>query len=262
MLKGDKAWVILIGEEGAVNIFTRGWFLLHYGANATDPEKASDLPLDHQLPPGPSSRPPQSSPPSPPPSPTSSWPFQSGIPPQWLIGICALLLMGHFLVQLLLIPLGTLFGQLMLIATVVASWMYNTYLSSIDHDDIQTRILFKALELEETKNIHTYQLRTFTATVAFTAFVLDSANRLNDPIVFLNAMLPNDTVVWRSWKKKMGEKLQAGEGIEFSAEDLDEVKRDEDKELLQIFFQDARDAWDAWSSVRGLVFLPEEASGH
>lgn len=253
VLKGNKAWVILVGAEGAVNVFTRGHFLLHYGADAR--EKGSETPPE-RLSPGPSSQPLQPSIPSSS-YPTSSQPVWSCIPPQWFIGICALLLMGQFLVQLLLIPLGTLFGQLMFIATVVASWMYNTYLSSINRDGIQTRILFDVLNLKENKNIHTYQLSTFTATVAFTAFVLNSANRLNNPVIFLNAMLPNDTVVWRSWRKKMGEKLKAGKGIQFSlAEDLDEVERAEDKELLQIFLQDAQDAYDVWSSVRDSVFLP------
>ena len=163
--------------------------------------------------------------------------------------------MGQFIGQLLVIPHGTLFGQIMFIATVFASWIYNTFLSAIDRDELQMYILMKELQLEEKAHMHKYELNTFTATVAFTCFVLAAANPLKDPLVFLDAMLPNNTEVWKVWKGKMAEKLTAGvrTRVEFSQADVCTVARSEERELLEDLFHDAEDAWRAWSEVRGSV---------
>ncbi|KAI1795297.1 hypothetical protein LXA43DRAFT_992271 [Ganoderma leucocontextum] len=172
--------------------------------------------------------------------------------------MCALLLMGQFLVQLFLIPLGTLFGQIMFIATVLASWVYNTYLSSIDREEIQTQILFKVLRLEG-DDIRKYQLGTWTTAVAFACFVLASKKTLEDPLVLLDALLPNNTVVWKAWKKKMEAKLKDRKHfdlgadcvkVKFSEDDLKAVSDEKQRRLLEILFHDVQNAWDAWSQVR------------
>ena len=41
--------------------------------------------------------------------------------------ICAFLLLSQFIVQLLLVPQGTLFGQIMFLASFTVSWGYNVY---------------------------------------------------------------------------------------------------------------------------------------
>ena len=59
------------------------------------------------------------------------------------IGWCSVLLMVQFLAQLLLIPQGTLFGQLMFIISIAVSWGHNMWLSSRNKEKIQRRILMK-----------------------------------------------------------------------------------------------------------------------
>ena len=41
------------------------------------------------------------------------------------VGLCSLLMITQFLAQLLLIPQGSLFGQIMFVASLAVSWMYN-----------------------------------------------------------------------------------------------------------------------------------------
>lgn len=297
VLKGERAWIVLIGAEGVVNAFTRGRFLLQYGAKKSDKvrepldqsrskagnrtrhhKEGSDTDtvgllshIDHGNHPAASpslslSLPPTSTLPStssmlstssmPSPQSTSSTPSSSlwRVLPQWLIGACAVLLMVQFIGQLLVIPHGTLFGQIMFISTVFTSWIYNTFLSAIDRDELQIQILMKELHLEEKDHMHKYELNTFTATVAFTCFVLAAENPLKDPLVFLDAMLPNNTEVWKAWKGRMAEKLKAGVGtrVKFSEANLRAVAQSE-RELLKTLFDDAEDAWCAWSEVYSSV---------
>lgn len=46
------------------------------------------------------------------------------------VGICSLLLLSQFLIQLLLVPRATLFGQIMFLSSLAVSWAYNSFLSS------------------------------------------------------------------------------------------------------------------------------------
>ncbi|PIL26460.1 hypothetical protein GSI_12218 [Ganoderma sinense ZZ0214-1] len=261
VLKAENALVVLVGPESAVNAFTRGHFRLQYGeepadnvgTEATHSEVSTgDKPGVHPY------------------GYLSSrflfdWTIQRMAPwcwrpPQYLIGHCAVLLMGQFLVQLLLIPLGTLFGQLMFIATVVASWLYNTHISSINREEIQTQILFNVLKLEERDvDIHKYQLSTWTATVTFVCFVLSSVHPLDDPLEFLDAMIPNNTVAWKEWKEKMKVELKDRGRLYLDRDvvfkfpgDLGGVD-DRHKNLLETLLTDVNDAWKAWSTVRNTV---------
>ena len=120
------------------------------------------------------------------------------------------LLLAQFLAQLLLIPQGTLFGQVMFVATLIPSWMYHSYLSSLSLD-FQTRTLFKKLRLEEDEDIHRYQLNTWTEAVVFTCLALalvrhtsqsdcDVDNFKKSIGGLLDGLLPNKTAVWQKWK--------------------------------------------------------------
>lgn len=281
VLKGDKTLVVVIGEERAVNVFTRGCFRLQYGHAGPSDKKTSRFDIlpsmketfqANNIPPssakqtaglnGHSStdpRPPQY--------------LSRRIrricqylrnPPQSLIGYSALLLMGQFIVQLLLIPLGTLFGQLMFISTVVMSWIYNAHLSSLNREEIQTRILLDVLELEE-GDIRKYQLSTWTTTVAFACFVLASAHPIDDPLQFLNAMVPKNTVVWKEWKRNMAEKLKDRKyfdlganckKVKFSKKDWEMVEG-KNRRPLETLFHETEDAWAAWSRTGNFSFGPK-----
>lgn len=234
VLKVENALVVLIGVEHAVNAFTRGHFGLQYGEERVNGVHDQDCNYPRRI---------------------AQWFWR---PPQYLIGHCAVLLMVQFLAQLLLIPLGTLFGQLMFIATLVASWIYNTHISSINRDNIQTEILFSALSLKSSE-IRKYQLSTWTATVTFTCFVLASVHPLDDPLVFLDAMIPNNTVAWKAWKEKMETVLKDRSRLYLDRETIFKFPQDLDgvdekhRDLLEVLLRDVNDAWRAWSSIHKTV---------
>ncbi|KAG1735710.1 uncharacterized protein EDB91DRAFT_551230 [Suillus paluster] len=66
------------------------------------------------------------------------------------VGLCSLLLLAQFMLQLLLIPQTTLFGQVMFLSSLAASWIYNSFLSSLESEKIQGDLLCKALRVDET----------------------------------------------------------------------------------------------------------------
>ncbi|EJF62004.1 hypothetical protein DICSQDRAFT_59467 [Dichomitus squalens LYAD-421 SS1] len=179
------------------------------------------------------------------------------VPPQGAIGPCAIMLIVQFLSQLLLIPQGTLFGQIMFVATLGASWLYNVFLSSIDREGIQTRILFDVLKIDEEKDIQKYELNTWTETTAFTCLVLAWVYHIKAPSELLDGMLPNNTLVWRAWKETMARKLRSqalfrrNTGFNFTDEDWEGDGLDPaDRDLLQTFLTDSENAWKAWTAVR------------
>ncbi|KAM5539224.1 hypothetical protein V8D89_007097 [Ganoderma adspersum] len=187
-------------------------------------------------------------------------------PTKRFIGFSSFLLTVQFLAQLLLIPQGELFGQLMFVTTLAFSWAYNSYLSSLDRDNLQTTILFDILGLDEGGSITKYQLSSWTATVVFTYLSLqppraDKASPHAPKI--LDEMIPNDTEVWKLWKKVVAEKISTKERLQFTKRDwnLDHLSYEE-KELLRELLKDAmvagrawEDAWSRRSSTRTAATL-------
>ena len=109
------------------------------------------------------------------------------------MGFFSILLTARVLVQLLLIPNGVLFEQVMSVSTLAVSWGYNTYLSSINRGFIQTTILRKISPPNET-NIQSFELRM--STVACFAFQRDSNDPLPDQSsIVWDALLPSTTEV-------------------------------------------------------------------
>ncbi|PPQ95901.1 hypothetical protein CVT26_015587 [Gymnopilus dilepis] len=117
------------------------------------------------------------------------------------IGICAVLLTIQFLGQLFLIPQGTLFGQILFLATLGISWLFNAYLASVDNEALQTRILSEVL-LHKPKT-STVRLPKRTSLVVFAALYMGT----KDPRSFLDEMIPNDTAVWKLVKETISEAI-------------------------------------------------------
>ena len=177
-------------------------------------------------------------------------------PTKRFIGFSSFLLTVQFLAQLLLIPQGELFGQLMFVITLAFSWAYNSYLSSLDRDDLQTTILFDILGLDEGGSIKKYQFSSWTATVVFTCLSLQppSADKLSPHArKILDEMIPNDTEVWTLWKKAVAEKISTNskERPKFTKPDWnqDHLNHDE-KELLRELLKDAMVAGRAWEDAQ------------
>jgi hypothetical protein len=134
------------------------------------------------------------------------------------IGICSLFLLLQFLAQLLLVPQGTLFGQLMFLGSLFFAWAYNSFLCSFDREDAQREILYKQI-LEEPL-MKKFLLPSRTAMVTFVLLVLagrlptlsmenDSSSQKKRSVLQqqLDAFLPNDTDVWQKWKEDTLDKI-------------------------------------------------------
>ncbi|KAI0649499.1 hypothetical protein C8Q79DRAFT_999247 [Trametes meyenii] len=154
------------------------------------------------------------------------------------IGVCSVLLTIQFLIQLLLIPQGTLFGQLMFVVTLGVSWFYNAYLSALDKEDIQTDILLELMRLNKT-SIQKIALGTRTAQAVFTLLALNCPR----PRKILDELLPNDTPAWRRWKDVIIRRITHNEPLRFKEEDWKVPDLSDSAELLYDLFTDAEEAY-------------------
>ncbi|EIW76334.1 hypothetical protein CONPUDRAFT_168894 [Coniophora puteana RWD-64-598 SS2] len=167
-----------------------------------------------------------------------------GEPKYSMIGWAGLLLTVQFVAQLLLIPQGTLFGQILFIGSLAVSWMYNSYLSSLDSMLIQRKILMDSILRHP--RMRKYSLGTRTTMAVFVMLILEPV----EPLKFLNELIPNDTLVWRVFKQAVVDRMQSKEGFGFDAE-VDAVilgkdLNDQEKELLLTLFKDAESGYEGW----------------
>ena len=269
-VSNNSGVVVIRGEEGAVNCLTRGRFYLEYAKSSSSPTSTTERSDDGQV---------NAAPPADASARngsvdedvekqskeadgdaegvekgengekeedakgdrgTDSAP-EGGQPNSFGIGLCSILLTAQFLVQLLLIPQGVLFGQVMFVSTLAVSWMYNTYLSSIDREEIQTDVLLKVLELNQA-DVRKFEFGTWTAMSTFACLALQG--KPDDPLpddssMVWDALLPKTTEVWAKWRMVVNDRLRqwenwtvrpadyrfaktarpAGEAVEFSERD-------------------------------------------
>ena len=230
--------VILKGEEGDVNWITKGRFrveFLHHvwmkkisGRTNADEEMAREQ--------------------------------ESTMPKEYRsIGICGLLLGIQSLLQVLLIPQGTLLGQISFLLSFVISWGYNLYLSSLDKEKVQRRLLLQTLGYESYDKhpglFTKFKLGTKTSAAVFVALVLRPFDSDSiKTIKLLEHIVPNDTPVWRRWRKHVGERITTinwtGQDTETELDNCEnsllqcatEGLSGNDQSLLETLLHDARDA--------------------
>ncbi|KAI0642422.1 hypothetical protein C8Q79DRAFT_252888 [Trametes meyenii] len=137
------------------------------------------------------------------------------------IGLCSVILSIQFLAQLLFIPQGALNGQLLFLGSLAISWVYNSYLSSLDIESFQRGYIFEnILHLERavshdcqpqtSGSIKKYELGTRTATVVLTLLVLAHDAEASVLRSILDELLPNDTPVWNIWKAAVMQNIVGG----------------------------------------------------
>ncbi|KIK37323.1 hypothetical protein CY34DRAFT_810437 [Suillus luteus UH-Slu-Lm8-n1] len=168
------------------------------------------------------------------------------------IGLCSLLLLAQFLLQLLLIPQATTFGQIMFISSLAASWAYNSFLSSLEQEKIQINILLKALRHPPMLKI---ALKNRASQAVFTCLVLsDNVRRPSNsdfkPKEVLQCFVPNETRVWNTWRDKVVEELEKQEedrSFDLSSSELPGFT-DHEKQLLKSLFQDACNAYRGYQT--------------
>ncbi|KAG1735409.1 hypothetical protein EDB19DRAFT_1101664 [Suillus lakei] len=165
------------------------------------------------------------------------------------IGLCSLLLLAQFLLQLLSIPQATTFGQIMFISSLAVSWAYNSFLSSLEQEKIQVDVLWKALD---NPRLLKFVLKNRAAQAVFVCLVLgNGVQRPPDdfkPKKVLQRFISNDTRVWNVWRDKVAEQLENNKeekSFNLSSRDLREF-RDHERALLESLFQAARDAYGGY----------------
>lgn len=164
------------------------------------------------------------------------------------IGICSILLILEFLAQLLLVPQGTLFGQVMFVSSLCISWVYTFYVSSFRRESLLADLLFQKLGDPRLCKFHLGTRTTMAAFIAFLVF-----HQLPNPThvsiqKILATLIPNDTVVWNKWRKKVAQQvcntsllcLEVGEGGDDA--DLTESER----KLLTTLVSDAKVAYEGY----------------
>ncbi|KAH0837785.1 hypothetical protein J3R83DRAFT_5965 [Lanmaoa asiatica] len=230
ILMGEDGVVVIKGVERDVNAITKGRFELETDSTQTDEEQGTVCHYHD-------------------------------------IGVCSLLLILQFLLQLLLIPQGTLFGQIMFVISLGVSWGYNSYLSSLEKEKIQTDILFETLGNPE---IHKFRAGSRTTMGVFVCLLLfhrvkgisrkeDSALRAR----ILRFCLPNNTTVWSRWTDKVVEQLlnidDESDALPYLEEDdEDRALPEEDRKLLRQLLEDAAAAFKGYFNISDR--LPEDSS--
>ncbi|KAG8795530.1 hypothetical protein FRC17_008125, partial [Serendipita sp. 399] len=139
-----------------------------------------------------------------------------GAPANNLIGACALLLIVQFFLQLLVIPQGSLFGQIMFLVTFGCSWVYNCWLSSIDKGELQTGILVEEVLGMKRSDFKRYAFLKRTTAVVFLMLVLQPREKE----MLLDELLPNNTGVWRKWKEEILRQVDGTKAFSFPPNDL------------------------------------------
>lgn len=167
------------------------------------------------------------------------------------IGCASLLLTLQFLAQLVLVPQGKLIGQLMFVISLIISWGYNSYLSSLDKESIQRRLLLENI-LRKPK-LEKFELGTRTIMVVFVLLVLTPAT--GDTLSkLLDEMLPNDTHVWKIWKRVVLGKIASEQRVVFGErledEYAGETLSESEKQLLHTLFGDAASASRAFQEYQ------------
>ncbi|KAF8452274.1 hypothetical protein L210DRAFT_3638836 [Boletus edulis BED1] len=102
---------------------------------------------------------------------------------------------------LFLIPQASSFGQVMFLASIGVSALYNAWLSSFDKEKINRKLLFQGVLASPT--LTKYTLVTHTNVVVFMLLV----SQPQVPTKLLDELLPNDTRVWKQWKATILERL-------------------------------------------------------
>ncbi|KAG1873535.1 hypothetical protein DFJ58DRAFT_362777 [Suillus subalutaceus] len=171
------------------------------------------------------------------------------------VGLCSLLLLAQFLLQLLLIPQATLFGQVMFLSSLAASWAYNSFLSSLESEKIQGDLLCKVLRVEE-GSIQKYYIHNRRSQAVFACSILSDGIETDedfDAERMLSLFVPNKTRVWNLWRKKVAAQLKStcpDKKIHVTAEEKEGLC-EEQRKLLDTFLDDAQRAFKAYRERAG-----------
>ncbi|TBU28955.1 hypothetical protein BD311DRAFT_865121 [Dichomitus squalens] len=184
----------------------------------------------------------------------------TGEPQYHNIGLSSMLLTVQFLAQLLIVPQGEIFGQIMFLSSLAVSWMYNSYLSSLDKESIQRHILVS--QVLKSPVMRKYKLGTRTIMVVFVLLVLSPADEYALRKV-MDDLLPNETPVWRLWKstvlheiRNVTHNIVEGSGAFWFDLSVGDGFAPSDRKLLSTLYRDATTAYIAYQDA-GKAVAPD-----
>ena len=166
--------------------------------------------------------------------------FEPDARDNFMIGLSALVI--QFLTQILLIPQGTLFGQLMFVTSLGVSAIYNIILA-MRQDALQTQYLFNLCGLDKSP----FKANTMSSKAGQAVFACLALRHLPEyaPRALLDRLIPEQGGAWRRWKCLVARKLESRElKVEFSEEEkrgpgLNETEQSD----LSQWLGDAEDAY-------------------
>ncbi|KIM55382.1 hypothetical protein SCLCIDRAFT_1221220 [Scleroderma citrinum Foug A] len=160
------------------------------------------------------------------------------------IKYCSISLVLQLIVQLLFIPQGSLFGQIMFISSLAASWSYNLWLSSRDREKIQREVFVRGV-LQSPKSTK-FIFGTRTTAVVFMLLVLQP----KDHAKIMDMLLPNDTPGWRKFKARLLSQIRDGQEFRFDASWREDPAVADEKNVLELLCQDAEAAYRGYQKYR------------
>lgn len=154
-----------------------------------------------------------------------------------MLGVSSFLYTVQFITQLLLISQATLYGQLMWLASIAASWLYGTYLSCLDNGQIQRRLLVDSILNKPAMRKYALGTRTSMAVFALRVMKPDNLEK------HLDELLPNDTRVWTMWKENVLRALRSGQRLNLRLDAASKADlSNEEFNLLNTLYEDANAA--------------------
>lgn len=117
--------------------------------------------------------------------------------PYHRIGLVSMLLTFQAFSQIILLPVATLKGQIIFLATFALSWLYNAYLASVDRDKLQYSALRRVLGLGKASSFERNAFQKWASVVAASTFTLKPIR----PDAWIAKMIPNSTPVWDMWRE-------------------------------------------------------------
>ncbi|KAI0822661.1 hypothetical protein BC628DRAFT_656941 [Trametes gibbosa] len=149
------------------------------------------------------------------------------------------------LAQLIVVPQGTVIGQLCFLFSIAVAWLYNAHMASVEKKAKATVVIENLLATPVTRR---YSLGTRAAMAVFLMQVLKPTNVEEQ----LAALIPNNTRVWVVWRKTVARRLQdeksvfdvgvPAEAVEFNAQEAT---------LLRTLLCDAQAAVNVYVASRG-----------
>ena len=166
------------------------------------------------------------------------------------IGICSMLLFLQSIAQFILIPQGSLLGQIMFSGSIIISWGYNLWRSYFNKNREKIQRAMVVESILQTPKLTKYTFNTRTSLAVFVAIANEDKSKSR---AILNHILPNDTVEWNTWKYAIESRLQNGQRLQFEESDWN------GSGLKQMLYKDAQSAYEAYRKCKEVPNYPPRA---